>query len=98
MTPLAGEMLVICGGGTLKSTEVLLVTPPTVTETGPVVAVVGTMATICVSDQLTTDALIPKKAIVLVPRVAPNPLPLICTCVPTGPLTGLVLFTCGVAA
>jgi hypothetical protein len=49
----------------MKYTFALLPTPPTVTFTGPVAAVVGTVATICVSDQLTTLALLVLKVTVL---------------------------------
>src|SRR5262249_30632537 len=72
----------------LKSTLAAFVTPATVTLTGPVVAELGTTATICVSDQLTTVGACQLNVIVLVPCVAPKPLPLTCTWVPTGPLEG----------
>src|SRR5690348_12023186 len=74
-TPLVGETLVTCGPGTLKSTLVLLPTPPTVTCTAPVVAVEGTVATICVSDQLVmvVAVALEKNLSVLVACVAPKP-------------------------
>src|SRR6266481_1281438 len=66
----------------------LLVIPPTVTLTGPVLATEGTTATICVSDQLTMLANILLKVTAPPLWVAPNPVPFICTCVPTGALEG----------
>jgi hypothetical protein len=68
-----------------------------VTLTHPVIAVVGTLATICESDQLDTAAFTPLKETELVPCVVPKPLPLNWTCVPTGPLDGAVLVICGAA-
>src|SRR5438128_12569046 len=88
-------MLVTWGAGMVKTTLVLLPTPPSVTFTGPLVAAEGTVATICASLQLFTVALVPLKVTVLVPCVSPKPLPLICTWVPTGPLVGDKLATIG---
>ena len=64
----------------------LLVTPPTVTVTEPLLDAVGTLATICVSVQLVIAAALFENA--TVPAVLPKPLPLIWTAVPTGPLVG----------
>jgi len=73
----------------------LLAIPPTVTPTNPVAAVAGTVAVICVSDQGPRVALIPANVTVLLPGVAPKPLPLICTCVPGGPFEGVTLVMSG---
>jgi hypothetical protein len=88
--PLAGEIEVICGPGTVKFTSALLRTPATFTVIDPLIAVGGTLITICVSDQLTTTGVAPRMEIVLVPCVAPKPLPFTwtCNCVPAGPLEG----------
>src|SRR5258708_916649 len=75
----------------VKLILVLLVTPPETTFTPPVIAVAGTMATIWESLQLTIEATGGVPALnttVLLPWVAPKPLPLICTWVPVGPLDG----------
>jgi hypothetical protein len=85
-----GLTLVITGAGTVKVTVLLLV-PPTVTLTGPVAARGGTVAVIWPSDQLVTAALNVSKVTVLDPCEDPNPLPLICTCVATGPDVGEML-------
>jgi hypothetical protein len=79
-------MLVIRGGGTVKLILLLLVTPLEVTTTAPLLEATGTVAVICVSDQLTMAALL--FAIFTEPWTDPNPLPLICTWVPMGPDEG----------
>ena len=66
----------------------VLASPPTVTTTLPVVAPVGTGATMLVADQLVGVAAIPLNVTVLLPCVAPNPVPVIVTAVATGPLVG----------
>src|SRR5262249_345494 len=76
----------------------LLVTPATVTYTGPVTASTEAVTVMSVSDQLTTLGVRPPRLTVLVPCVVPKPLPMIWTCDPVGPLTGLVLATFGFAA
>jgi len=64
----------------------LLATPPTVTTTLPVVAPVGTVATIDVALQLViVVAVVPLNVTVLVLCVAPKFVPVIVTDVPTGP-------------
>src|SRR5215475_14517277 len=95
--PLVGEMLVTCGGGTAKNTLVFPDTPPTVAKTMPLVAPLGTVAVICVSDQFTIAAFTPANFSVLEPCVAPKLEPLIVTWVPTGPLVGTRLTTVGVS-
>jgi hypothetical protein len=68
---------------------VLLATPPTVICTGPLITVGGTLATIWVSVQLTIEvAVVPLNVTLLVPCVAPNPVPVMVTCVPVGPDVG----------
>ena len=63
----------------------LLATPPTVTTTFPVVAPVGTLATMLVALQLVGLAVVPLNVTVLVPCVAAKFAPVIVTAVPTGP-------------
>ena len=61
----------------------VLVTVLTVTLSGPVVAPVGTNATICAELQLVIDvALVPLKLTTLLPCVAPRFVPVIVTDVP----------------
>jgi hypothetical protein len=64
-TPAAGDRLSILGV-TVKVT-VLLAWPPTVTTTGPVVALTGTGAVMLVALQLVGVAVVPLKVTVLVP-------------------------------
>ena len=66
----------------------LLTTPATVTVTGPVVAPLGTEATMRVALQLVGVATFPLNRTVLVPCVAPKFAPLIVTAVPTLPDVG----------
>src|SRR5271169_1115791 len=66
-----------------------LATPPTVTTTLPVVAPVGTGATMLVALQLVGVAAVPLK--VIVPCVVPKFVPVIVTDVPTTPEVGLRL-------
>jgi len=69
----------------------LLATPPTVTTTSPVVAPVGTGATMFVAPQLVGMAAVPLNLTVLYPWAAPKFAPWIVTEVPTGPEVGLTL-------
>jgi hypothetical protein len=80
---LDGEMLLM-DGPTVKLTP-LLETPATVTTTLPVVAPVGTGATMLVALQLVGEAFAPPKETVLDPCVAPKPDPLMITEVPGPP-------------
>ena len=90
--PPAGEKEKHCGGGTANWWFASLLALFTRTMTGPDVAVTGTVATICVFDQLTMEAAgWPLKVNELVPCVAPKATPLIVTCVPTGPVLGETL-------
>ena len=66
----------------------MLAFPPTVTTTGPVVAVVGTGTEILVSLQLVGVALTPLKVIVLLPCVAPKVVPVIVSGSPATPDPG----------
>ena len=75
----------------------LLAAPPTVTITLPVVAPVGTDATMLVALQLVAVAVVPLNFTVLVPCVAPKFAPLIVTGVPTAPDVGLRLVMLGAA-
>jgi hypothetical protein len=93
--PLAGDKLVITGFGIVNKTSELLPMPFTVTRTGPVSALAGTVTTIWLSLQLTTLARVPPKFTVLDPLVAWKPEPLIVTWVPTIPLVGEMLLTAG---
>src|SRR3954468_22120282 len=89
--PLAGVSLVMVGDAaavTVKATA-LLAAPPTVTTTGPVVAVAGTGAMMLVAGHALGVAPTPLKVMLLVPTVAPKLLPLIVTVVPTAPLVGV---------
>src|SRR6266849_5150278 len=66
----------------------LLATPPTVTTTFPVVAPLGTGATMLVPLQLVGVANVPLNVTVLVPWVVPKFVPVIVTDVPTAPDVG----------
>ena len=81
------------GGVTTKLTVELLEIPATVTMTDPVEADIETLTLITVSLQLVIVPSCPLNFTVLVPWVAPKPLPLIWTGVPGEPLAGLTLFT-----
>src|SRR5579864_6865634 len=72
---------------TVKVTP-LLATPPTVTTTLPVVAPLGTGATMLPALQLVGGAVVPLNLTVLLPCVDPKLVPLIVTEVPTAPVVG----------
>src|SRR5579872_271520 len=82
---------------TVKLTP-LLDCPPTVTTTFPVVAPLGTAATMLVALQLVGVAAVPLNVTVLVPCVEPKFAPLIVTDVPAGPVAGFRLVMLGAAA
>jgi hypothetical protein len=86
--PLAGDRLVSVGALVTVYGSALLVRPPTVTTTLPVVAPIGTGTAMLVADQLVGVAAVPLNVTVLLPRVAPKFVPVIVTAVPTGPLVG----------
>jgi hypothetical protein len=87
--PALGFKLVILGAGTVtvKFTP-LLVTPPAVTTTFPVVAPAGTGTTMLAAVQFVGVAVVPLNLIVLVPWVAPKFVPVIVTEVPVKPDVG----------
>ena len=76
----------------------LLATPPTVTVTAPLVAPLGTEATMRVAVQLVGVATVPLNRTVLVPCVAPKFVPVIVTAVPTLPDVGDRLVMLGTTA
>jgi hypothetical protein len=91
-SPPSGQKDRTDGGGTANWWFASLLALFTLTITGPEVAVTGTVATICESDQLPMEAGgWPLKVSELVPCVAPKATPLIVTCVPTGPVLGETL-------
>jgi hypothetical protein len=94
--PDVGFKLVMLGGGGVTAKFIpLLATPPTVTMTFPVAAPAGTAATMLVAVQLVAVAVVPLKATVLVPCVAPKFAPLIVTDVPTAPDVGFKVVMLG---
>src|SRR5690349_6770690 len=66
--------------------ELVAVPPGVVTVIEPVLAPVGTVALMAVLELTENEAPVPAKATAVAPV---NPVPLIVTCVPTGPLVGL---------
>src|SRR5271165_900050 len=94
--PEFGLRLVMLGfAGVTVKLELLLAIPPTVTMTFPVVAPVGTGATMLVALQLVGVAAIPLNLTVLVPCVAPKFAPAIVTDAPTNPEVGFKLVMLG---
>jgi len=93
--PEAGLILLMLGVGMTVKFTPLLVTPPTVTTTGPVVAPVGTVTTMLVELQVDTAAVVPLKVTVLVPCVAPKFVPVIVIDRPTAPVVWLKLVMLG---
>src|SRR5438874_11928485 len=88
-------MLLIEGGGITVNETPLLACPLTVTTTLPVLAPLGTGATIEVALQLVGVAAVPLKVTVLDPWVAPKFVPVIVNEVPTPPEVGDRLVTEG---
>src|SRR5256884_2645903 len=89
MIPDVGLRLGMLGAGTVTVTLTpLLATPPPLTTTSPVVAPLGTGATILVALQLVGVAAVPLNVTVLVPCVAPKFAPVIVTDAPTNPDVG----------
>src|SRR6266481_1723187 len=93
-TPIVGVKLVIVGGAfpaavTVKDVAVVKVPAGVVTTIGPVVAPDGTVAIIwfAVADVTVAVELLKETVFWLI--VALNPVPVIVTVVPTGPLDGL---------
>ena len=96
-TPEVGFKLLMLGAAAVTVKLVpLLATPPTVTTTFPVVAPVGTGATMLMALQLVGVAVVPLNLTVLVPCVAPKFAPVIVTDNPTAPEVGLKLAMAGV--
>jgi hypothetical protein len=81
--PEAGERLVMLGAGSTVKPTPLLDRPDTVTTTFPVVAPVGTSATMFVELQLEGVAVVPLNVTVLDPCVEPKLVPVIVTEEPT---------------
>src|SRR2546426_28475 len=92
--PEVGLKLEMFCGGRVKMTP-LLGMPFTVTTTLPVVAAAGTCTEMPVVLQNVGVADVPLKVTVLVPCADPKLVPVIVTCVPTGPEVGLRLVMLG---
>ena len=87
--PDVGDRLVMLGAATTVNALPLLATPLTVTTTLPVVAPVGTTATMEVAVQLViVVAVVPLNFAVLVPCGEPKLVPVIVTDAPTAPEVG----------
>jgi len=96
--PDVGDKLVIFGAATTVKVTPLLATPPTVTTTFPVVAPVGTVATIDVVLQLAIlVTVVVLNFTVLVPCGDPKFVPVIVTDAPTAPDVGERLVMLGAA-
>jgi hypothetical protein len=94
--PAVGFKLVMLGPETLTAKLTpLLITPPTVTTTLPVVAPLGTAAVMLVALQPVDVAAIPLNVTVLVPCAAPKFAPMIVTAVPMTPEVGFKLVMLG---
>jgi hypothetical protein len=85
------------GAGTTVKLLPLLAVPETVTTTFPVVAPVGTLATMLVALQLVAVAVVPLNFSVLLPCVEPKLVPVIVTEAPTAPVVGERLVILGAA-
>jgi hypothetical protein len=87
--PVVGDKLVMLGAATTVNEEPLLFTPLAFTTTFPVIAPVGTVATIDVAVQFPiVVAVVPLNATVPVPCVVPKFVPVIVTNAPTAPVVG----------
>lgn len=87
----------ILGAETTVKLLPLLATPDTVTTTFPVVAPLGTLATMLVALQLGAVAVVPLNFTVLLPCVEPKLAPVIVTEAPTAPDVGERLVILGAA-
>jgi hypothetical protein len=96
--PVVGDKLVILGAAATVNDLPLLATPLTVTTTFPVVAPVGTGATIDVALQLVGVAVVPLNFTVLLPFVAPKFVPVMVIDAPTAPKVGDRLVILGAAS
>ena len=95
--PDVGERLLMLGAATTVKVLPLLAVPETLTTTGPVVAPVGTLATMPVALQLVTVAALPLNVTVLVPWLVPNAVPAIVTDAPIAPDVGASVAMVGAA-
>ena len=95
--PEVGERLVMLGAETTVKLLPLLAVPETVTTTFPVVAPLGTLATMLVAVQLAAVAVVPLNLTVLLPCVEPKLVPVIVTDAPTAPVVGDRLLILGAA-
>jgi hypothetical protein len=96
--PVVGDRLVMLGALTTVNVLLLLATPLTVTTTPPVLAPVGTVATIELAPQLViVVAVVPLKVKVLEPCVEPKFVPVMVTEAPTAPVVGDKLVIVGAA-
>src|SRR3989442_90450 len=84
------------GAGTTVKLLPLLADPDTVTTTFPVVAPLGTVATMLVALQVVAVAVVALNLTVLVPCVAPKVEPAIVTDAPTAPDVGVSVVMLGV--
>jgi len=96
--PDVGDRLLMLGAGTTVNETPLLFTPLAWTTTLPVVAPVGTEATIEVALQLVDVALVPLNVTVLEPCVEPKLLPAMVTDALAAPELGVRLVMVGEAA
>ena len=96
-TPDVGATVLIFGAATTVKLLPFDAVPLTVTTIFPVVAPVGTVATIEVELQLVAVAVVPLNFTVLVPCVVPNPEPVIVTEAPTAPEVGDTVVMLGAA-
>jgi hypothetical protein len=96
--PDVGDRLVMLGAATTVKLFPLLAVPDTVTTTLPVVAPVGTVATMLDALQLVAVAVVPLNLTVLDPCVDPKFDPAIVTDAPTAPEVGERLVIVGAAA
>ena len=95
--PEVGERLVMLGAATTVKLFPLLAVPDTVTTTFPVVAPLGTLATMLVALQLVAVAVVPLNFTVLLPCVEPKLVPVIVTEAPMAPDVGERLVILGAA-
>src|SRR5262249_46282499 len=96
--PEFGVSVVMLGAATTVNAFPALDAPETVTTTLPVVAPVGTMATMLVALHVLTVAAVPLNLTVLVPFVEPNPVPVMVMEAPIAPDAGERLEIVGAAA
>jgi hypothetical protein len=88
VAPVEGEIAVMLGPGATVKAKLLLLIPPAVTISEPVVAPAGTGATMLLSLQLNGVATVPLKVTLPLPCGMPKPEPLIVICEFTVPLAG----------